>query len=237
MNKNITTIAFDADDTLWVNEPYFQEAEKQFCELLENYLPQHSVSQELFKTEMKNLELYGYGIKGFLLCMIETANRISNKTVSLDVIDNIIDIGHDLIQKPIELLEGVEETLENLKDNYRLIVATKGDLLDQERKLKNSGLEHYFHHIEIMSDKKVNDYQKLLHHLDCKPENFLMLGNSIKSDIFPVLELGANAAHVPFHVTWTHEQQENKLKHGNFIQLQSISEIIVFLKNKNEEIN
>lgn len=232
MKKNITTIAFDADDTLWVNEPYFQEAEKQFCALLENYLPQHSISQELFKTEMKNLHLYGYGVKGFLLCMIETASRVSNETVSLDVIDKIIEIGHKLLQKPIELLDGVQETLEFLKDNYRLIVATKGDLLDQERKLKNSGLEHYFHHIEIMSEKKANDYQKLLKHLDCQPENFLMLGNSIKSDIIPVLELGANAAHIPYHVTWTHEQQENNLKHKNFIQLKSINEITDFLISK-----
>ena len=232
MKKNITTIAFDADDTLWVNEPYFQEAEKQFCALLENYLPQHSISQELFKTEMKNLHLYGYGVKGFLLCMIETASRVSNETVSLDVIDKIIEIGHKLLQKPIELLDGVQETLEFLKDNYRLIVATKGDLLDQERKLKNSGLEHYFHHIEIMSEKKANDYQKLLKHLDCQPENFLMLGNSIKSDIIPVLELGANAAHIPYHVTWTREQQENNLKHKNFIQLKSINEITDFLISK-----
>ena len=232
MNNTITTIAFDADDTLWVNEPYFQEAEKQFCQLLENYLPQHSVSQELFKTEMKNLHLYGYGVKGFMLCMIETANRVSNKTVPLDVIDKIIKIGHELLQKPTELLDGVQETLDNLKDNYRLIVATKGDLLDQERKLKKSGLEHYFHHIEIMSEKKVADYQKLLKHLDCKPENFLMLGNSIKSDIIPVLELGANAAHIPYHVTWTHEQLEHKLKHNSFIELKIINEITNFLKLK-----
>ena len=230
MNTNITTIAFDADDTLWVNEPYFQEAEKQFCQLLGNYLPQHSVSQELFKTEMKNLHLYGYGVKGFMLCMIETANRVTNKTVSLDVINKIIKIGHELLQKPTELLDGVQETLDNLKDNYRLIVATKGDLLDQERKLKKSGLEHYFHHIEIMSEKKVADYQKLLKHLDCKPENFLMLGNSIKSDIIPVLELGANAAHIPYHVTWTHEQLEHNLKHDSFIELKTINEITNYLK-------
>jgi putative hydrolase of the HAD superfamily len=215
---------------LWVNEPYFQEAERQFCSLLENYLPQHTISQELFVTEMKNLHLYGYGIKGFLLSMIETANRVSNRTVSLDVIDKIIEIGHELLQKPIELLQGVQETLQQLNNNYKLIVATKGDLLDQERKLKKSGLEHYFHHIEIMSDKKVSDYQKLLKHIDCPPENFLMLGNSIKSDIMPVLDLGGIGAHIPYHVTWTHEQLEHNLKHENFIQLKEISEILNFLK-------
>ncbi|MDL2213566.1 HAD family hydrolase [Bacteroides sp. OttesenSCG-928-N06] len=230
MNKKIRTIAFDADDTLWVNEPYFQEAEKQFCALLKDYHPQHIVSQELFKTEIKNLHLYGYGIKGFILCMIETANRISNKTVSLDVMEKIIELGHELLQKPIELLQGVRETLDALSGNYKLVVATKGDLLDQERKLRNSGLEHYFHHIEIMSDKKMGDYQKLLKHLDCQPESFLMLGNSIKSDIIPVLELGAYAAHIPYHVTWTHERQEHDLKHEKFIQLESINGILNYLE-------
>lgn len=229
MKNSIKTIAFDADDTLWVNEPYFQEAEKQFCALLENYLPQHSVSQELFKTEMKNLHLYGYGVKGFVLCMIETASRISNRTVSLELIDKIIAIGQELLQKPVELLQGVSETLEQLNGKYRLIVATKGDLLDQERKVRNSGLEGYFHHIEIMSDKKVSDYQKLLKHLDCKPENFLMLGNSIKSDILPVLDLGGYGRHIPYHITWTHEQHEHHLKHNNFVELKSIDGILNYL--------
>jgi len=229
MKSSIKTIAFDADDTLWVNEPYFQEAEKQFCTLLENYLPQHSVSQELFNTEMKNLHLYGYGVKGFVLCMVETASRISDRTVSLGLIDEIIAIGQELLQKPIELLQGVTETLEKLNGKYRLVVATKGDLLDQERKLKNSGLENYFHHIEIMSDKKTSDYQKLLKHLDCKPEHFLMLGNSIKSDIQPVLALGGYAGHIPYHVTWTHEQHEHKLQHNNFVELKSIDNILNYL--------
>lgn len=227
--NSITTIAFDADDTLWINEPYFQEAEKEFCMLLEDYLPQHSVSQELFKTEMKNLNLYGYGVKGFMLCMIETVCKISNNTASLELINKTIEIGHELLQKPIELLDGVQETLESLKGKYRLIVATKGDLLDQERKLKNSGLLDYFHHIEIMSDKKENDYQKLLKHLDCKPENFLMLGNSIKSDILPVLEIGGFAAHIPYHVTWTHEQHDLNLKHPNFMEFEKISHVLNYL--------
>jgi len=229
MNNHITTIAFDADDTLWVNEPYFQEAEKEFCALLEDYLPQHSVSQELFKTEMKNLHLYGYGVKGFMLCMIETVSRISEGTASIQLINRTIEIGQELLQKPIELLEGVAETLDALKGKYRLVVATKGDLLDQERKLKNSGLQDYFHHIEIMSNKKESDYQKLLKHLDCKPEHFLMLGNSIKSDVLPVLEIGGFAAHIPYHVTWSHEQHEHHLEHSNFMELKSIDKILRYL--------
>lgn len=227
--KNITTIAFDADDTLWINEPYFQEAEKEFCKLLEDFLPQHSISQELFKTEMKNLHLYGYGVKGFILCMIETAASITNNTASLELAEKVIGIGQELLQKPIELLPGVTETLEQLRGKYRLIVATKGDLLDQERKLKKSGLEKYFHHIEIMSDKQVSDYQKLLKHLDCEPANFLMLGNSIKSDILPVLELGGYGGHIPYHVTWTHEQHNLNLQHNNFIELKTINDIINYL--------
>ncbi|MCO5232316.1 MAG: HAD family hydrolase [Chitinophagales bacterium] len=233
MKKEIKVIAFDADDTLWINEPYFQEAEKQFCALLGNYLPQEEISKELFQTEMKNLSLYGYGAKGFLLCMIETANRVSENKVSSNVISEIIEMGQDLLQKPIELLKGVPETLENLKDDFQLIVATKGDLLDQERKLKNSGIEHYFHHIEIMSEKKTADYQKLLSHLNCLPENFLMLGNSVKSDILPILELGANAGHIPYHVTWTHEQQEQTIKNERFVQLKSIDEILNYLPQWN----
>lgn len=229
MNNHITTIAFDADDTLWINEPYFQEAEKEFCMLLEDYLPQHSVSQELFKTEMQNLPLYGYGIKGFMLCMIETVSRVSGGTASMQIINRTIEIGQKMLQEPIELLEGVKETLEALKGKYRLVVATKGDLLDQERKLKNSGLQDYFHHIEIMSDKKESDYLKLLKHLDCQPENFLMLGNSIKSDILPVLEIGGSAAHIPYHVTWSHEQHEHHLEHEHFMELKSINEVLKYL--------
>lgn len=230
MKNNIKTIAFDADDTLWINEPYFQEAEKKFTSLLQDFKPQEVVSQELFKTEMKNLYLYGYGVKGFVLCMIETANRIINQNLSPHLIDNIIKIGQELLQKPIELLPGVEQTLKNLNGKYRLIVATKGDLLDQERKLNNSGLENYFHHIEIMSNKKPGNYTKLLKHLDCNPENFLMVGNSFKSDILPVLELGGFGAYIPYHVTWQHEKHDHFLHHQNFVELKSIDNILNYLE-------
>jgi len=229
MKDNITTIAFDADDTLWINELYFHEAEKQFCTLLENYHSHAVISQELFNTEMKNLPIYGYGIKGFTLCMIETANRITACKAPASLIDEIIKIGHALLDKPIEILDGVVETLDQLTNRYKLIVATKGDLLDQERKLEKSGLATYFHHIEIMSDKKVSDYAKLLRHLDCNPSNFLMLGNSIKSDSIPPLELGGFSAHIPYHLTWTHEQHEEILQHPNFIELKRIDSILTYL--------
>lgn len=227
--QNIAVVAFDADDTLWINEPYFQETEKAFCALLEDYLPLHSVSQELFKTEMKNLHLYGYGVKGFILCMIETMHTVTNGRASLHMVHQVLELGQTLLQKPVQLLAGIEETLQQLQGKYKLVIATKGDLLDQERKLEKSGLQDYFHHIEIMSEKHVAGYSKLLRHLDCRPENFLMLGNSIKSDVLPVLELQGYAAHVPYHTTWVHEQHDTPLQHPNFMQLNNISDVLQFL--------
>lgn len=219
-------IAFDADDTLWVNEPYFREAEEKFCSLLEDYLPHHSISQELFKTEMQNLALYGYGVKGFMLSMIETAMRVSNNTVPQSIIEKAIQYGKDLLGKPIEILDGMEEALHLLKKKYRLVVATKGDLLDQERKLKKSGLEHYFHHIEIMSDKQEADYHKLIRHLDINPGEFLIIGNSLKSDIMPVLAIGGHAVHIPYHITWVHEKTEQTIEHINFRRAETIKDIL-----------
>lgn len=229
MNAEIKTIAFDADDTLWVNEPYFREAEDQFCALLEDFLPHHAVSQELYKTELANLSLYGYGIKGFMLSMIETIHRVSAGMAPPALVQEAIRLGKEMLQQPVVLLDGVVQVLDALKGKYRLVMATKGDLLDQERKLKQSGLQDYFHHIEIMSDKQVADYRKLLRHLDCRPGEFLMLGNSIKSDVLPVLELEAFAAHIPFHTTWVHEQYEPALEHARFIQLDNITGILQHL--------
>jgi putative hydrolase of the HAD superfamily len=226
---DIKVIAFDADDTLWDNENYFQEIEKKFCELMEEYLPQHSVARDLLRIEIQNLPLYGYGIKAFMLSMIETAISISNKTINVSVIEKIIEYGQELLQKPIQKLDGVDEVLENLKGRYRLVVATKGDLLDQERKLKKSGIEHYFHHTEIMSEKGEADFRKLIKHLDIKPENFLMIGNSLKSDVLPVLSIGGHAFHIPYHVTWGHEKIEYEVNHENFKQFSSIRDILTVL--------
>jgi putative hydrolase of the HAD superfamily len=225
----LKVIAFDADDTLWVNEPYFVETENKFCALLEDYMPHHAVAKELFKTEIDNLALYGYGVKGFMLSMVETALRVSNNTTSIETIEKAIQYGKELLAKPIELLDGIDEVLHTLKKKYRLVVATKGDLLDQERKLKKSGLEHYFHHIEIMSDKQEADYLKLIKHLDIKPEEFLMIGNSLKSDVMPVLAIGGHAMHIPYHTTWAHEKVEHPIEHENFRQVMTIKEILPFL--------
>lgn len=228
--KKIKIIAFDADDTLWVNEPHFQEVEGRFCELMEDYLSHHHVSQELFKTEMSNLALYGFGVKSFVLSMIETALRVSEGTIGLEAIEKIIGLGKELLDKPIELLEGVTDVLNALHGKYKLVIATKGDLLDQERKLEKSKLGSYFHHIEIMSDKKESDYQKLLNHLDAKPESFLMIGNSIKSDVLPVLNIGGFAIHVPYHTTWAHEHVDHEIRHERFVRTKNIMEILSILE-------
>ncbi len=227
---DIQVIAFDADDTLWVNEPYFQEIEHKFCALLEDYLPHHTVMQELFKTEMDNLKLYGYGVKGFMLSMVETALRVSDHKVPHAIIEKAITYGKELLEKEIELLEGVEEVLKALQGKYKLVVATKGDLLDQERKLRRSGIEHYFHHIEIMSDKKESDYQKLIRHLDIEPGKFLMIGNSLKSDVIPVLAIGGHGIHVPYHTTWAHEKTDEKVEHPQFRHMHTIKDVLTFLE-------
>jgi putative hydrolase of the HAD superfamily len=225
----LKVIAFDADDTLWVNEPYFRQTEERFYELLGSFSTQHELERELLKTEIANLTLYGYGIKGFVLSMIETAMQVTSNTISADIIGKIIDLGKQMLNQPIELLEGIEEVLQTLKDKYRLVVATKGDLLDQERKLKKSGISHYFHHIEIMSEKDDANYFKLIKHLDIQPAELMMIGNSLKSDILPVLNVGGHAVHVPYHITWAHEQIEQSIEDEKFRSVQFVKEVLEFL--------
>ena len=226
MYQDIKVIAFDADDTLWVNETYFREAEHQFAKLLSKYETENKIDQELFKTEIKNLEFYGYGIKGFILSMIESALELSNYQISQKTIESILNIGKEMLEKPIELLDGIEDVLKNLQAKYKLIVATKGDLLDQERKLEKSGLLQYFHHIEVMSDKKPKDYQKLIKHLDIAPYQLLMIGNSLKSDVLPLIEIGAKAIHVPFHTTWAHEEVTKEEAKADYKTVLNIKEVL-----------
>lgn len=229
MKNNFKVIAFDADDTLWVNETYFRDAELAFAKLLAKFETANKIDQELFKKEIENLNYYGYGIKGFVLSMIECALELSNYTIQPKTIEAILNIGKDMLEKPIELLDGVEEVLQSLQGKYKLIVATKGDLLDQERKLEKSNLLKYFHHIEVMSDKKENDYKKLLSHLDIEPSEFLMIGNSLKSDILPLVNIGASAIHIPFHTTWIHEQVTDKdALSKDYKTLNSIKELLNF---------
>jgi putative hydrolase of the HAD superfamily len=178
---------------------------------------------------MQNLEIYGYGAKGFILAMIETALRVTEGKITSAEISRILETGKSLLLIPIQLLDGVENVFQKLQGRYKLILATKGDLLDQERKLQKSGLINYFDHIEIMSDKHENNYKKLLAHLEIEPHEFLMVGNSVKSDILPVINIGAKAVHIPFEVTWQHESKHSSTDHETFITVASISEILNIL--------
>lgn len=226
----IKTIAFDADDTLWVNETYFRDTEERFATLLERFETKNKVDQELFKKEMQNLPVYGYGIKGFMLSMIELALELSNGKVSSKVLQEILVMGKEMIAHPVELLPHIKEVLEKLSKKYRLIVLTKGDLLDQERKLEASGLSEYFHHVEVMSDKTPEKYKHLLDHLQIKTSEFLMVGNSLKSDVLPLIEIGAQAIHIPFHTTWAHEEvSKESAEEADFLTLSDAKELLEVL--------
>ena len=220
-------IAFDADDTLWENETLFRTAEDRFCALMRPFLPEEDCQKALFSVEMKNLPLYGYGIKPFGLSLIEAAISLSQGRASNALIQDILAIVKDMLSAENPLLPNVFEVLTHLSQNYRLVVATKGDLLDQERKLERSGLAQFFHHIEVMSDKKPDNYRKLVRHLDLKPDEFLMVGNSVNSDVLPVLEIGAHSIYIPFHTTWAHEVGEEPLTHPNYKKLDSMRDLMV----------
>jgi putative hydrolase of the HAD superfamily len=225
----IKVIAFDADDTLWENETIFRQAEETFCTLMSDYLAAETCQQELFAIEMKNLPIYGYGIKPFALSLIEAAINLSHGQVSNAVIQKIIELGQGMLTAPNPLLDHVDQVLGTLTPGFRLVVATKGDLLDQERKLERSGLAKYFHHIEIMSDKKPRNYQKLVAHLDIRPDEFLMVGNSVNSDVLPVLEIGASTVHIPFHTTWAHEVGREPVEHPNYSKIDTMSALPALL--------
>lgn len=227
----IKVIGFDADDTLWVNEPHFKVAEQKFCDLMREYLPPEKVEKALLKAELRTLGLYGFGAKGFMLAALETALDVSGNTVPAATMRKILRLGKKLLDFPIVLLPGVEAVLKALKPGYRLVLITKGDLLDQERKLKRSGLAKCFHHIEILSSKEKEDYRDLLATLGVKPREFLMVGNSLKSDILPVVKLGGYGVHIPFHVTWEHEQADAAgLNKSRFRQLPAIGGLSALLK-------
>jgi len=226
MELKFKWIGFDADDTLWENESYFREAESVFCDMFKDIASTEELVKILYDVEIENIQYYGYGIKGFVLSMVQAAVEITGGNVSDEKLQKMLALGKELLRKPVILIDGVEEVLQSLKYwGYRLVVVTKGDLLDQEKKLQKSGLEKYFHHIEIVSDKKEENYLKLLKHLDISPNEFLMVGNSLKSDILPVLNIGGSAIHIPFHTTWIHEHVENIGALNNFIELKTIKEI------------
>lgn len=227
---NFKTIAFDADDTLWVNETYFRTAEHKFMELIKSYGREKELNDKLFKKEIENLKIYGYGIKGFILSMIECALEVSKNNINPEILAKILDLGKEMLAKPVEVLDGVEEVLQKLQGKYKLIVLTKGDLLDQENKLKQSGLLKYFDCVEVMSNKKEEDYLKLIDKLDIDATELLMIGNSLKSDVLPLIKIGSSAIHIPFHTTWIHERVSKEEESSTaYSTLTSITDVLTIL--------
>jgi putative hydrolase of the HAD superfamily len=219
-------VGFDADDTLWHNESIFEKTHERYRALLAQYHNAATVDRTLFATEMRNLDLYGYGVKGFTLSAIETAIHLTAGKIRADEIQKLIELGREMLAHPVELLEGVEETLAELAVCHRLLLITKGDLRDQERKLAKSGLAGHFRHVDIVSEKNELTYAEIFRRRGVVPGRFLMVGNSIKSDILPVLALGGAGAHVPYHLTWAAERVEDAPQaEGRFFRLKSLREL------------
>ena len=227
IRNTIKLIAFDADDTLWSNEPLFRTAEKKVSSLLSQYGSHEYISSELYKIEVKNMEDYGFGAMAFTLSMLETAAKVSGNQLDGKKMEEIIEIGRELLHNPAVPLDGVVETLEALKadGHYRLILLTKGELLTQENKIRRSGLAPYFDFIDIVSDKNREEYLKICKKYDTDPTALMMIGNSFKSDIAPVLEIGGTGVHIPAEVLWQLEHTE-EYDHENLIRIRNLRELI-----------
>ncbi len=223
MRDKLTTIAFDADDTLWHNEQYFQLTQHHFRMLLADFADPAHLAERLLAAEKRNLSHYGYGVKGFTLSMIETAFEVTDGKVPGSVIKQIVDAGRDMLAAPVELLPGVGDTLEALSGKYVLAVITKGDLFDQERKVAQSGLGDFFDHVEIVSEKAAKTYIRIFNAIGDGPQRSMMVGNSLKSDIIPALEAGAWATYVPHELTWELEHADEPEGNERFHKVDKLS--------------
>jgi putative hydrolase of the HAD superfamily len=230
-NQEIKVVAFDADDTLWDCQTWFDKVEQECCELLKPWATPREVSEGLFATERKNLSLTGYGTKAFTLSLIENAVRVSHEQLTGDIVMRLIELGQQLLRFPTTPLPEVEETLRKLAERrqYRLVVFTKGELMDQESKLQRSGLEQYFSYVETVSNKTEREYRQLCENLDVAPEQTLMVGNSFRSDIAPALAAGAWTAHIPYHVVWELEKSE-EFPHERLKKITHFSELLDILR-------
>jgi putative hydrolase of the HAD superfamily len=226
----LEVVALDADDTLWHNETIFHAVQAQLHQMLSQYHDAEWIDQRLYETERRNLRYFGYGVKGFVLSMIETTIELTEERVSAAEIRRIVGWGRDMLQHPVELLDGVEETVNGLAEHFRLVLLTKGDLFDQESKLARSGLGECFSAVEIVSEKDTRTYAAVMARLAVEPARFVMVGNSLRSDVLPVLQAGGAAVHIPYQTTWVHEQVPDEALRGReFARLDSIRELPVWL--------
>ena len=222
---SITTVGLDADDTLWHNETIFRLTHARFVDLLADHGDEATIEARLAETEQRNLRLYGYGVKGFTLSMIETAMELCDGGAPPEVVREILAAGREMLAHPVETLPGVDETIAELSDRYRLILITKGDLLDQERKLAASGLGERFAAVEIVSEKDRATYDRVFSRHGTGPAEAVMAGNSMKSDVLPAIAAGAFGVHIPYHVTWAHELADAPEGHARYGALETIAEL------------
>ena len=223
MAQRITAIGFDADDTLWQNEQFFQMTQERFAGLLADFAAPDHLAERLEAAERRNLGRYGFGIKGFVLSMIETAIEVTGERVPARVIREIVEAGHAMLEHPIHLIGGAAEAIAALAPGYTLVLVTKGDLIDQERKLAQSGLGEMFDAVEIVSDKTRATYSSAFARHGTGAEAALMVGNSLKSDVIPALEAGAWGVHVPHDLTWSFEHAEPPLTHPRFARIEGLA--------------
>ncbi|WP_041616448.1 HAD family hydrolase [Spirosoma linguale] len=229
-------IAFDADDTLWANEPNYIDVKQKMCEMLSHHVDEETLSTRFYDAQIRSLQVFGYGAKSFILSMIETAIELTNGAITGAEIQQIIDTGRKLLDFPIEVLDGVSEVLETLSKQFDLMVLTKGDLFDQESKIARSGLGHYFKHVEIVSEKNEQTYLRILQKYNVQPTDFLMIGNSLKSDILPVIHIGGRAIHIPYATTWAHEMvADEQLIGKSFTTLTNARELLELLETVKDE--
>jgi putative hydrolase of the HAD superfamily len=229
----IAVLAFDADDTLWHTENLFAETQARLATILERYAPHGEVMERLQRTERRNIQMFGYGIKGFILSMVETAIEISGRRVDAAEIHEILMMGKAMLDAPLNLLDGVERALDELAADFRLLLITKGDMLDQQNKIEKSGLADHFSHIEVVTEKAPATYRRIFAAQGVRPAEAVMIGNSILSDVLPVLEIGGHAVHIPYVVTAEFERHDQLPRHDRFFQLARIGELPALIRALN----
>ncbi len=223
----IELLAFDADDTLWINEPRYLAGERKLARILADYLPAEEVKRELYETETGNIPIHGYGVKAYTLSLIEAALRCSDGRVSSAGLAELIDHGKEMMQGPVELFDGVEATLRTLSARYPLALITKGDLFEQTARIERSGLSHFFRYVEVVGVKTEDSYRQLLERWGVDPAGFVMVGNSLRSDVLPVIALGGRGIHIPYALTWAHEEvDEAEAAASSHVTVERIEDVI-----------